>query len=75
MDIYEIKNSHFPVLEKRICNNCGKTIDIKNHEEHIHVYKYWAFNSNKDGIRQKFDLCEKCVDSIVSNFKYPPDIS
>lgn len=57
-----------------VCNNCGKTIDVKNEvmmEEVLHVEKHWGYFSNQDGEAQKFDICEKCYKKIISGFIIP----
>ena len=60
--------------EKIICNRCGKVVletEGIPREEFLHVEKEWGYFSNKDGIRQEFDLCETCDDEWVREFDSP----
>ncbi|MCI8495114.1 MAG: hypothetical protein HFI74_05475 [Lachnospiraceae bacterium] len=60
--------------EKIICNRCGKVVletEGIPREEFLHVEKEWGYFSNKDGIRQEFDLCETCYDAWVREFEIP----
>lgn len=60
------------------CNQCGKQIKIENEiiqEGNFSVDYRWDYFSDKDGRRHRFDLCEKCYDEIIQNFKYPVDVT
>lgn len=60
------------------CNKCGKQIKIENEiiqEGNFSVDYRWDYFSDKDGRRHRFDLCEKCYDEIIQNFKYPVDVT
>ena len=59
------------VIEKYICNRCGKEIleaDV------LSVDKRWGYFSNKDNEVHHFDLCEACYDELVSTFSLPIEI-
>jgi ribosomal-protein-alanine N-acetyltransferase len=59
------------VIDKIICNKCGKTIveaDV------LAVDKRWGYFSNKDNEVHHFDLCEACYDEMVSTFEIPIEI-
>lgn len=65
-------------MQKRICNRCGKTIEVKKEiarEDFFEVKKTWGYFSNKDGETHGFTLCEVCYDQWLSNFKIPVEIT
>lgn len=56
------------------CNMCSKKIRKKQDipmEEFVSVKKTWGYFSEKDGMTQEFDLCEKCYDEFVCRFQIP----
>lgn len=62
------------ILEKVICNKCGKELKVDNQiigEGVFSVDYKWGYFSEKDSENHKFDLCENCYDKIVSQFVYP----
>ena len=61
-------------LEELYCNRCGRKIRVENHivtDGVLSLDYKWGYFSNKDGKMHSFDLCEKCYDEIVRDFKYP----
>lgn len=59
------------IVEKIICNKCGKEILVKNgiaEEDTLSVQKRWGYFSNKDNIVHEFDLCEECYDKWIKTF-------
>lgn len=63
--------------EKLVCNMCGKRLLRENDiplEDYVVVRKEWGYFSKKDGITQKFALCETCCDTLVNSFKVPADV-
>lgn len=70
----EYKNTEAKVLEKLICNRCGKEIVLHNglpKEGVFHVRYAWDYMSEKDGMEDTFDLCEACYDHMVKEFQIP----
>ena len=68
------KDKEKKVLEKALCNCCGKTLAMAgNHvaEGVMYVCKDWGFFSEKDLVRHEFDMCEQCYDSMVAKFQIP----
>lgn len=68
----KIFNEEKTAIEKIVCNKCGKNILVENGivKEGIFEVDYnWGYFSNKDGKKHRFDLCEKCYDDIVDQFK------
>ena len=59
------------VIDKIICNKCGKTIV---ESDVLAVDKRWGYFSNKDNEVHHFDLCEACYDEMVSTFEIPIEI-
>ena len=69
------KNTEERVLEKLICNGCGKEILLRQgipQEGVLQVKKQWDYMSEKDGIQESFDLCESCYDRLTAGFQIPP---
>lgn len=66
------------MLEKIICNNCGREIQEKNgisREDYLYIRKEWGYFSEKDGKIHEFILCEKCYDDIIGDFQKPIKIT
>lgn len=58
------------------CNCCGKELLQKNGmltEDVYHIKKDWGYFSEKDGLSQEADICEKCLSKWMSTFEYAPD--
>ena len=58
------------------CNSCGRVILMEREiwkEDFISIQKEWGYFSQKDGIRQTFDLCEKCCDKLLEGFQIPAE--
>ena len=61
-----------------ICNQCQKEMKVENgylKEGCFAANVVFGYFSNKDGIRQQFDLCEECYDKLVKQFAVPVDES
>ena len=59
------------VVDKYICNKCGK--EIKN-EDYLSVEKRWGYFSKKDNEVHRFELCEACYDEWISTFQIPVSV-
>lgn len=60
--------------EEVICNQCGKKLFMQNGilmEGCVSVDTTFGYFSGKDGLRHRFDLCEKCYDQIIRAFSIP----
>lgn len=62
---------------KVYCNCCKKQIQMKENtqialEDYVTIDKNWGYFSNKDGIRQKMNICESCFDAWTATFAMPP---
>ena len=58
-------------LVQVVCNCCGKKLLVENGsliEECVHIEHDFGFFGTKDGMSQKFDLCEECYRKIVEGF-------
>ena len=56
------------------CNMCGKEINMEKNlpqEGVLAVEKNWGYFSEKDGEIHSFDLCERCYDRLILEFKIP----
>jgi len=70
MLIKEKRNIEEDVVVKVICSCCGNQLNV-HENDYIHIEKKWGYFSNKDGVSQSLDLCEKCWDKIYeSSFNY-----
>ena len=61
-------------IDKIICNKCGKEIPVSKgvaSQDVLQIEKYWGYFSEKDGRRDRFDLCEECYDELVKSFLIP----
>ncbi len=63
---------------KKFCNCCGKEIQFRQEtgialEDYVSIDKSWGYFSNKDGIRQRMNVCEACFDSWVRGFSLAPE--
>ena len=63
-------------LVEVVCNCCRKKLIVKNgflKEECIHVEHDFGFFGTKDGLSQRFDLCEDCYRKITERFSIPAE--
>jgi ribosomal-protein-alanine N-acetyltransferase len=67
----QYKKEEIQVVEKYICNRCGKEMA---EEDMLSVDKRWGYFSTRDNEVHHFDLCEKCYDEIVATFQIPIEI-
>ena len=61
-------------IDKIICNKCGKEIPVSKgvaSQDVLQIEKQWGYFSEKDGRRDRFDLCEECYDELVKSFLIP----
>jgi len=67
------------LLEKCICNKCGKEIksavgDFNDCSDYQHFWFRWGYVSKFDGEVWEFDLCEDCINEFVQTFSVPANI-
>ena len=63
---------------KVFCNQCGREIETEQgivKEGGFHAVQNWGYFSNRDGLKDAFDLCETCYDKITENFEIPVERS
>ena len=61
-------------LEKVICNLCKKEVQCKDGilpEGFFLAEAEFGYFSRKDGMRQRFDLCEDCYQKLIDGFFVP----
>ncbi|MBR1738066.1 MAG: hypothetical protein IJ736_13820 [Firmicutes bacterium] len=62
-------------IEKIYCNMWGEEIKKADggeiFDDHLSVDKNWGYFSGKDGENHSFDICERCYDKIIGEFKIP----
>ena len=74
----QMKKMENKIIVSAKCNKCGKTLKVENGyiaEGAISISERWGYFSKKDLEQHSFELCEKCYDEIVSQFKIPVTIS
>ncbi len=57
-----------------VCNKCGRSLRLENgclKEGCFSAEAAFGYFTRKDGTVHRFDLCEDCYDSIVSQFAVP----
>jgi hypothetical protein len=66
-------------LDKVICNNCGSEYISDNEERGTSIYPFsihFGYESNQHDMEHwRFDLCEKCIEKLIREFKIPPNIN
>ena len=70
----EYKNKEARILDRIICNGCGKVIAVNRGmpmEGVFSVRQVWEYMSGKDGEIDRFDLCEECYDKMTEQFRIP----
>ena len=70
----EYKKEETKVLERIVCNGCGKVIAVKHGmpmEGVLEVRQVWEYMSGKDGRMDSFDLCEECYARMTEQFQIP----
>ncbi len=63
---------------KIFCNQCGK--ELQQQEDMIREGYFpadivFGYFSNKDGLRHRWDLCERCYDALIHSFQIPVEES
>ena len=62
--------------EKLFCNCCGRELKMEQGrllEDFFHMEKTWGYFSGKDGVVQRADICEACVEQWMQGFKIRPE--
>lgn len=70
----ESENGLETKLRKVVCNQCGRALKVEGgilKEGCFSADYLFGYFSKKDGVRNRFDLCEECYEKIVSQFKIP----
>lgn len=63
-------------LTEVVCNMCGKKLKTEHgmiKEGCVSIEQQFGYFSGKDGILEKFDLCEKCYQHITDQFVVPAE--
>lgn len=61
-------------LEAVTCNKCGRQMKVENgilKEGCFSADFVFGYFSERDGLKQQFDLCEKCYDEVTDTFLVP----
>jgi len=77
----EIKPMPVDIVQDVICNNCGESCmkqlggtDMKeNYGVSIRASGGYCSDHLSDGVTYQFELCEKCIATIIKGLKSPPD--
>lgn len=59
-----------------VCNRCRKLCMAGGVvcADYVEIEVAWGYYSSKDGERHKCDICEKCYDEFIKDFKIKPQI-
>lgn len=74
----ESENGLETKLRNVVCNQCGRALKVEGgilKEGCFSADYLFGYFSKKDGVRNRFDLCEECYEKIVSQFKIPVEES
>jgi hypothetical protein len=64
------------VTHQITCNKCGKKINLSEAGYEYNIYPFrvsFGYGSKHDLEHWYFDLCEDCIDKMVSEFLIQPD--
>jgi len=59
-----------------VCNMCKKHLKVEKgiiREGYSSIEQPFGYFSKKDGIIEKFDLCEACYDAFTEQFQIPAE--
>ena len=65
------------VTKDIICNRCGETTNgelCPANFQYASLKAEWGYGSRKDWETHTAHICEKCYDTITSEFKIPPEV-
>ena len=78
---YKKVNTKKLVVSKLVCNRCGLEYNTEERDfeewqwKTIFPFKvHFGYSTKHDLENWEFDLCEKCIEEIVSAFKVAPTI-
>lgn len=60
------------------CNQCNKEMKVENgylKEGCFAADVSFGYFSSRDGVRQRFDLCEECYNKLLEGFQIPVEES
>ena len=67
------------VIDKALCNRCGKDITTPDIEhgciEGFHIAFDGGYHSGRDGEHIELDLCDECCDMLLSSLVHPATIT
>ena len=66
------------MYQEKYCNCCGRKLRHAPEtnmpmEDYVFIDKSWGYFSEKDGLRQKIVVCEKCFANWTRTFVRPPE--
>ncbi|MBQ7954644.1 MAG: hypothetical protein IJ282_02730 [Lachnospiraceae bacterium] len=73
MKKYKNNEENLELLEVH-CNKCGRNMRVENgilKEGCFHGDFAFGYFSERDGVRHRFELCEKCYNEVISGFVIP----
>lgn len=76
MEVMRTEKQDVLVVEKIVCNKCGKECPEEFPGAHSFVCAplvvHWSYGSKRDMTTEKSHLCETCYEEITSTFQIPP---
>lgn len=58
--------------ETKVCNMCGKMLDIWDEQEEFSLDKNIGYGSKYDGLNMHLNLCTDCMDKIIEGCRISP---
>jgi hypothetical protein len=74
MKKYKQKKTIELIETDRVCNKCGISINIEDNDYLNRISSVdicFGYGSMNDGSKWSFDICDDCLEQIVSEFKIP----
>lgn len=60
------------MAEKKVCNHCGKELDLFDLQQDFTIHKRIEYGSIYDGCNLHLQLCCDCLDRTVQSCKVTP---
>lgn len=59
-------------MQKKVCNHCGKELDLFDLQQNFIIHTVIGYGSIHDGDHVHLRLCNDCFDALVGECKISP---
>lgn len=66
------KQEVFHLQDKKVCNHCGRELDVFDLQQDFTIHKKIQYGSSYDGCQVHYQLCCDCFDKAVEQCKVNP---